>query len=98
MTEQTIPADAEGLSKDKRIIAAFAALDLDVHDLGNVAGVALEYFDNFDRDGNTTGRGFATFRLTHDQINHFHFLLRESAARAKKLHDAYFAAMQGGQP
>lgn len=94
MTEQTIPANAEGLSKDKQIIASLDKLDLDIHDLECMAGIAVDYFDTFQ-----TGKdehGFVACRMTHDQLNRFSHILRITAQRAKLLHEDYLKALNGG--
>lgn len=94
MTEQNIPANAEGLSEEKKIINGLDMLDLDIHDLENITGLAVEYFDTFD-----TGKdeqGFTVCRMTYDQLNRFSFILRTAAHRAKLLHTDYLNAMSGG--
>ncbi|WP_273727501.1 hypothetical protein [Brucella gallinifaecis] len=94
MTEQNTPANAEGLSIDKQTINMLDALDVDIHDLASVTGLANEYFETFEtgRDSN----GFTVCRMTNDQLNRFGYILRTAAHRAKLLHDEYLKAMNGG--
>lgn len=86
-------ANAEGLSKGKHIIANLDMLDQDIHDLGNITGIAVDYFDTFQ-----TGRdkdGSIACRMTYDELNRFNYILRTAALRAKLLHEDYLKAMKG---
>lgn len=86
-------ANVEGLPKYKHIIANLDMLDQDIHDLGNITGIAVDYFDTFQ-----TGRdkdGSIACRMTYDELNRFNYILRTAALRAKLLHEDYLKAMKG---
>lgn len=79
---------------EQKIISALDRLDGDIHDLDNITGIALEYFETFEtgRDAN----GFTVCRMTYEQLNRFNYILRQAAHRASLLHSDYLNAMKGG--
>lgn len=95
MTEKNIPANAEGLSSDRQIINELERLDVDIHDVACVAGLAYEYFETFQTGKDETG--FTVCRMTIEQLNRFDYILRTVAFRAKLLHSDYLKALNGGE-
>ncbi|MBQ0707870.1 hypothetical protein [Ochrobactrum sp. AP1BH01-1] len=92
MTEQNIPANAEGTSKEIQTIRAFEALEADAYYMQVLADLAAEVFDNLQRDTDADKNGYIVYRLGKNQVKQLDFLLNEQVRRTNQLDQTIRAA------
>lgn len=85
MTEQSIPATDEGLSKIILANRSFDEISLDAQCAHVLADLAAEVFDNLARDNAPDKNGFIVYRIAQNQVDQIDFLLNEQVKRTRQL-------------
>lgn len=90
MTEQNIPADAEGLPKGIHVDVE-NQIDMSIHYLHVLSTLASDIFEQLERDTDKDADGRVVYRLTGAQVNQFDFILSDLVKRSNQLHDDFEA-------
>lgn len=90
MTENTIPANAEGLPKEIPVDVE-NQINISIHYLHVLSTLASDIFEQLERDTDKDADGCVVYRLTGAQINQFDFILSDLVRRSSQLHDDFEA-------